>query len=557
MSTDASPLAPVKPTGSASLGCIVPFGLLFAVIGCVAFYFITLRPLLRASASSNWVEVPCIILSSEVEIKSDSDGSTYRVAVRYRYTWSGRAYEGERYDFTTGSTNIGVKKMRAAVAALPPGRNTVCYVDPASPDSAVLTRKTGSGVWIGALTLVFPLFGLGMIYLSWRSRRIDRSPLGRASPSGPLVGAHRIHEAALPDPSVPGEVLLKPATGRVGAFIGLTCIALFWNGIVGVFVFNIFDDFRGNWVILPALFMIPFVGVGLLFIVGMLSAFLRLFAPPVEVRLDPSLLRIGDRLPFTWRLGGSGVRKLTIRLTGREEATYQQGTSTTTDKSDFHRSVLFESTDILSLHEGRGELVLPGVNTAPAFAEKNNRLVWELVVEGDIPWRADVDDRFTLPVRGFAHPLGLASTPEPRPHSGGGLTLWTVDRFAPGETIVFTLTRDAGAKPGPLSLQLGWFTEGKGTRDAAVLWHEALPELAPGADRSFEVPLPDAPWSFSGQLVAVEWRLEVLDSNRKPLLAVPLIIAPGGQTATLPGLPKESSRKKWKSHFNSQFGRAR
>jgi hypothetical protein len=71
------------------------------------------------------------------------------------------------------------------------------------------------------------------------------------------------------------------------------------------------------------------------------------------------------------------------------------------------------------------------------------------------------------------------------------------------------------------------------------------------------VPLPDAPWSFSGQLVAVEWRLEVLDSNRNPLLAVPLIIAPGGQTATLPGLPKESSRKKWKSHFNSQFGRAR
>ena len=34
----------------------------------------------------------------------------------------------------------------------------------------------------------------------------------------------------------PGETLLKPASGRVGAFIGLTFFALFWNGIVGVFV---------------------------------------------------------------------------------------------------------------------------------------------------------------------------------------------------------------------------------------------------------------------------------------------------------------------------------
>lgn len=558
MSTAASPLAPPKPTGSASLGCIIPFGLLFAIIGSVAFYFVTLRPLLRASASSNWTEVPCEILSSEVERKSDSDGSTYRIAVRYRYTWSGRAYEGDRYDFSSGSTNIGVDGMRRAVASLPAGRHTTCFVDPAAPGSAVLSRRNSSTVWFGAFTLIFPAVGLGLIFSSIRSARREKSPLsgaqtGRRASAFGSDASHTVRDFS--DPLPAGEVALKPVSGRLGAFIGLTCVALFWNGIVSIFVYNIFRDFRGGWAILSGLFLIPFVGVGLLFLGLAVQAFSRLFTPPVEVRLDPSRLHLGTRVPFTWRLGGSGVRKLTIRLIGREEATYQQGTRTTTDKSDFHRTMLIESTDALSLHEGRGELILPGENAAPSFNGKKNRLVWEIAFDGDIPWRANVDDRFTLPVRSVSNPPGLNDTPAPQPHTGGGLTLWTVDRFAPGETIVFTVSRDATAKVGPLTVQLGWFTEGRGTRDAAIEWSDYLPDLAPGADRSFEVPLPAEPWSFTGHLVAVEWRLEVLDSDRNPLVAVPLVIAPGGQTVVLPALPKESPLSNWKSRLKPPVAR--
>ncbi len=558
MSTAASPLAPVKYKGSASLGCIIPFGLLFAAVGFVAFYFISLRPLLRAQASSDWPEVPCEIISSEVERKSDSDGSTYRVSVRYRYTWSGRDYESDRYDFSSGSTNIGVDKMRAAVAGLPSGHRAICYVNPADPASAVISRKSPSTVWIGAFTLIFPAVGLGLIYSSIRSARGDKSPLSGAKGGAQASAFGSTAPQSLrdySDPLPPGEVVLKPVTGRTGVFIGMTCIALFWNGIVGVFVYNVIDDFRGGWVILPMLFLLPFIGVGLLLLVIAVQAFSRLFAPPVEVKLDPARLRLGGRVPFTWRLGGSGVRKLTIRLIGREEATYQQGTRTATDKSDFHRSVLIESTDSLSLAEGRGELILPADHAAPAFDEKKNRIVWELAFDGDIPWRADVDDRFALPVRSPSNPPGLADTPEPQPHTGGGLTLWTMNRFAPGETLVFTLSRDPGAKPEPLTVQLGWFTEGRGTRDAAIEWREALPDLAPGADRNFEVPLPLAPWSFAGTLVAVEWRLEVLDSDRNPLVAVPLVIAPGGNAVSLPALPKESPLNKWKSRFKPQVAR--
>jgi hypothetical protein len=68
--------------------------------------------------------------------------------------------------------------------------------------------------------------------------------------------------------------------------------------------------------------------------------------------------------------------------------------------------------------------------------------------------------------------------------------------------------------------------------------------------------LPEVPWSFTGHLVAVEWRLEVLDSNRIPLVAVPLIVAPNGQLVSLPALPKEPSFfEKRKARFRSQVAR--
>jgi hypothetical protein len=569
MSLAASPLKPAK-SSRAGLGCAIPFGLLFATVGLAAFWFISLNPLLSAVKSAGWVETPCEILSSELERHSDSDGSTYRVAVRYRYEWPpaslpvedggarahdaanslARAYESDRYDFSTGSTNIGVKRMHDAIRALPPGHRTVCHVDPANPESAVLSRAIPRSAWFGAITLLFPAFGILFIVLAWKGSRESK-----AAARSPLA-ASSARSIAAPDPSDPipaGEILLKPAAGRIGTFIGLTFFALFWNGIVSVFVAVAFKEFGRGFVgwFLP-LFLIPFVLVGLAVLCAAFQAFSRLFAPSVELRLAPAQLRLGARAPFTWRLGGRGVRKLTIRLVAREEATYQQGTSTTTDKADCHRAVVFESSDVLGLAEGRAEIALPAEAAAPAFSAKNNKLLWELTFDGEIPWRADVDDRFILSVRGPGQPTASAAAPEPVAHAGDGLTLWTVDRFAPGETLVFTLARDASAKPGPLTVQLGWFTEGKGTRDAAVEWSDYLSDLAPGTDRSFEVRLPEAPWSFSGKLVSVAWRLEVLDAKREPLVAVPLIIGPGGETVTLTEVPKESLRRQWKN-FGQNF----
>jgi hypothetical protein len=573
MSFAASPLAPPKPRGSGfALGCAIPFGLIFTAVGLLVFWLFTARPLLLCVASADWTPVPCEILSSELAENSSSDGSTYRVAIRYRYQWlpaapfapsvergsvigaasvARQTLESDRFDFSGGSTNIGVKAMRAAVRTHSPGSRHTCYVDPADPASAVLSRRVPGGVWLGGLMLLFPVFGIGFIAFAWRSHRKTSSPLAASIPALPghlgtrsrVASVLRTPDAS--DPVEPGETVLKLAAGRFGTFVGLLFFACFWNGILGIIAWNMFGDF-GDFAWFGALFLIPFLLVGLLLLGLTLQAFSRLFAPPVEVRLDPSLLRLGARVPFTWRLGGGGVHRLVIRLVAREEATYRQGTNTRTDKSDCHRAIVFESTDILSLAEGRAELVLPADAIAPSFSALNSRLVWELAFDGEISWRADIDDRFLLAVRGPDRPAALAATPEPREYCGGGLSLWTVDRFAPGETLVFTLARDADTASGSLTAQLGWLTEGKGTRDTSIAWSQRVDDLAHGSDRSFELRLPATPWSFSGKLVAVEWRLEVLDAKGELLVAVPLVIAPGGSAPYLPALPAEPSSRRWK-----------
>ena len=545
MKTAASPLSSAASDRKLGLGCVIPFGLLFATIGLAAFWFITLQPLLRMWASADWAPVECEVVSSELGRKSDSDGTTFRVLVRYRYRWEGREWESDRYGFSEGYTNVGVKAMRAAVAAHPSGLRTVCYVDPEEPSFAVLSREISSGVWFGALTLLFPLFGLGMIFGVVRSGRAGnaeaRSPLGAAS----AVDARAT--TTLDAPASVGEMPLRPANRRVATFVGLAVFALFWNGMLFFIGRHIFEDLNGLFGVVFGLFLLPFIGVGLLMLFLAGSAFSRIFAPAVELKLDPSRLRLGARVPFAWRLGGGGVRRLVIRLTAREEATYRQGTKTSTARSDFWQATLFDSTDALALVEGRGEIALPAEGAVPVFAAKNNRVVWELSFDGELPWRGDIDDHFHLAVQPPPTVSGPAELPVPRSFAGGALTLWTVDRFAPGETLVFTLGRDASDAPGPLTVQLGWFTEGRGTTDAGIVWKELFSDLAPGSDRNFEVRLPSEPWSFAGQLVAVQWRLEVLAAKQKLIVSAPLVIAPGGVEPRLGAMPA------WASLSRSRF----
>lgn len=535
--SSTSPLAQARRSSGRALGCMIPFGLLFTVAGIAIVYFLTVRPMLLYNASLGWAEVPCTILSSGLDESTDSDGTTARVAVRYRYVWDGRTYEGDRYDFSSGRTNVGMGAMRRAVEALPPGTETTAFVDPDDPASAVLNRNLPTGTWLGAVFLLFPVFGIGMVVAAFRMRRT-----AFATAVSPLGAATTVASAATPAPVQQGEVRLQPSSGRIGPLIGILLIGAFWNGIVAVFIVQAVEQLRDGsamgWFL--ALFLIPFVLIGALFVVGAFAAFANLFNPAVTILLDASLLRLGARVPLRWRIPG-GPRRLSITLHVREEATYKQGTSTTTDRADCHRAEVFVSDDpsTLRVGEGAAELRLPSHPTvAPPLAASNNKLVWQLVVRTRLPWRIPLEERFNLPVRGPASVEPPAAA-DPVTIDGDGVTLFAPARAAPGDTLPVAVVRDRAAKGGPVTVQLGWYTDGRGTRDAAIAFTETIAVLEPGGHHHIDVHVPEAPWTFQGKLISVAWRLEVLDAARRPLAGTDLVVGPGGVPAQLAALDAE------------------
>lgn len=555
-----------------TLGCAIPFGLVFIVVGCGILWMMILRPLAQVAASLRWQPVEAVVVSSSLHSERGDDGDTYRVAIRYRYDWppphvsveagppavlgaapatpggATRAYESDRYNFSSGHTNVAVHEMRAVVAAHPPGARVVCYVDPTQPESAVIDRSPPLHVWLGFGFAIFPLAGVGVIGFAWHARRKALSGLPLRPDGTPVEtnDATTVKPGQARDPSSSGGILkLAPSEGRASTFLGVGFITLFWNGIVSVFVIIAIKEFGQGFMgwFLPV-FLIPFVAVGAVLLAAFIHSLARLFTPPAHLWLETVPPRLGSPAIVRWELRGHGVRRLRVSLHVYEEATYTVGTNSTTDRVELVRETLFDSTDALALRQGRLSIALPGDALPPAFHARHNRLAWELAFHGDIPRRADLDDRFLLPVAAPAALTPALADATPVAHPGDGLTLWTAENFAPGDTLVFTVARDTHAAPGPLTARLGWFTEGRGSADSAIVWSTPLPDLAPGADHTLETKLPLAPWSFSGALVSVEWRLEIVDRKNRPLAHARLVVSPGGEPLTLrPALPDEPKDK--------------
>jgi hypothetical protein len=125
------------------------FFALFAMVTLVAGTLldtVVLEPWLKERATRAWMEVPCTILSSDVNVYSksvrgqNSASHGYLPAVRYEYRLSGQKYVSDRYWFSEMQLND--REEAASIAAeYPFGSHRVCFVDPQSPSEAVLIRE--------------------------------------------------------------------------------------------------------------------------------------------------------------------------------------------------------------------------------------------------------------------------------------------------------------------------------------------------------------------------------------------------------------------------------
>ncbi|HKV12026.1 MAG TPA: DUF3592 domain-containing protein [Thermoanaerobaculia bacterium] len=377
------PLSQRRRAGQGT-GCLVLFGLVFALIGGVALWFMFIRPMSRFLAARSWQETPAVIEASQVLESSDSDGTTYKVDVHFTYTFEGREYQSNRYNFLDAYSS-GRSGKEEIVAYYSPGLRTVCWVNPENPSEAVLKKDFSASYLIGLIPLVFVLAGVGVMALGVKGGRSKKVSMATAAPIADSLG----------------PVELKPTATPMGKFIGLTFVALFWNGIVSVFVWQAIQGWRrGEPDGCLTAFISIFVVIGLLILFGAIRQFLVLFNPRVRLTLSSGSLRIGESAYLQWNIAGSAsrVQRLAMVLEGREEARYRRGTDTYTDRSVFATIPIVDTTHSFEIPAGSASFSVPE-GTLPSFSATNNKIIWQLKVTCDIPGWPDSEDDYEITVR--------------------------------------------------------------------------------------------------------------------------------------------------------------
>jgi hypothetical protein len=385
-----------RRVASAPLGCLIPFSLVFMVAGGAMFWFLTLRPVLRVLDAQTWPEMPCTVVESHVEESSDSDGTTYKAVVTFTYAYKGRDYTSSRYDFTNFYSS-GYDGKAKLVARYPAGSRTVAFVNPSNPSEAVLARSLSLSYLVGLFGLLF--FLPGLFVLVWGIGNRDNLGKGKTASLGLVTDPALPFGVANPQGDVDGPVELKPQATPVGKLIGLTFFSLIWNGLVWTVILVSFRNANRPVGCLIA-FLSVFALVGLLLVYSAFRQFLILFNPRPKLTLSPGSLPLGGTVYLQWRLAGGtgGVRRLKVTLEGKEEAKYQSGTSTSTDKETFALIPLVDTADSYQMATGSTSFVMPA-DTMPSFRAEHNRIIWTIKAQLEIANWPDSEEEFEVLVR--------------------------------------------------------------------------------------------------------------------------------------------------------------
>ncbi|MBN1359499.1 MAG: DUF3592 domain-containing protein [Sedimentisphaerales bacterium] len=371
--------------------------LLFAALGGGLLYPLGIKPVAKTLDARGWVATPCKVLRAEVRSHEGDDSTTYSVYILYEYEFDGQPYKNDRYDFMGGSSS-GYHGKAQVVDRYHADANPVCYVDPANPAEAILKRGFHAKLLLALVPLPFLLIGLGGLMGMLRGKK-------RADPATNLSRAGAARKA-------PGSLVSPVALGRSGPLnlkarhsprvrlIGAIVFALFWNGILSIFLVQAVEGFRHghpDW--FQTLSLIPFVLVGVGLVGLVVYQFLALFNPRPTLELSAGRVPLGGAAALSWQFSGQTgrIRALAVTLRGVEEARYRKGTSTYTDHSTFYEMELYRTESPSEMGSGQVGFVIPA-ETMHSFEAENNKIRWSLELHGDIKCWPDVKESFPIEV---------------------------------------------------------------------------------------------------------------------------------------------------------------
>ena len=364
---------------------MVGFGLLFISIGGAVFVPMALVPSIRFAASTTWQATPCTIVGSTMRSWSTDDGTSYRADVLYEYEVGDRIWRSNRVEFF-GFLSTGYDEAQEILSRYPDHSSATCWVDPRDPSRSVLERQFRPKQLLGLIPLVFILAGWAVANHGWKQMRVRKAD----------------KEVTIADVAQStGPLHLEPQVGPIGKVGGALFFALFLNGIVSIFVWQALKGWeQGNPDWFLTIFLVPFVLVGLASF-GFVGHFLLALANPrPRLTLTPGHPRLGNELRLEWGFTGRAGRlgNLRIFLEGREEATYQRGTDTITEREIFATFDLINTQNDWEIPRGAVDLPIPS-DSMHSFDADANKIIWEIKVEGEIDSWPDIGQNFPITIR--------------------------------------------------------------------------------------------------------------------------------------------------------------
>jgi hypothetical protein len=115
--------------------------------------------------------------------------------------------------------------------------------------------------------------------------------------------------------------------------------------------------------------------------------------------------------------------------------------------------------------------------------------------------------------------------------------------FTPGENVSGKILWALDKAPEEILLSLGWWTEGRGSKDAKIEEEMTWKTQLRAGEEKFSFTIPQSPYSFNGQLISLKWGLELSSKESREKHLLEIIVSPWGVAVDLPKVENESSRK--------------
>ncbi|MCF7957071.1 MAG: DUF3592 domain-containing protein [Phycisphaerae bacterium] len=354
-----------------------------------------------------WEKTHCTILSCKIDHAYKTE-SSYGIDISYTYTFNGQSYTSDIYQHNyQGSSDY--TEIKQIVDQIINNTQVNCYVNPECPQEAYLTRESlwrdGSAILV---CQIFTAIGVGGIVFTWRKKNPKKNESNKPKPKSALVTKWYMkplkissqHQDFSLNNKRPDSIILKSDSSAIKNLLGGIFATLFWNGIVSVFLSLVLDSFEKgepNWVL--TIFIIPFVLVGLYLILVTFYHFLKLFNARPILTLTPGVTPLGTTTELSWTFRGwmKFIRHLTITLSAREEATYDQGSSSKTDKHTFYEMELFSTNITSEMTAGKVKCAIPQ-DCMHSFQAKHNKIIWSINVKGNIKLWPNISSKFPFTV---------------------------------------------------------------------------------------------------------------------------------------------------------------